>query len=296
MKNNVKTTVLSLIVMALWGSLFPMVKVGYNAFNIVPDYIPGILMFAGLRFLICGFLVCIFCCIRKEKIEAPKAKSILNIVILGIFSIVLHYAFTYVGLGTTESSKTAIIKQSGALIYVCLLSLFFKDEKFSIVKIIGALVGFCGIIAINYSACRVAFSTGDWLILCASICTVIANIVGKKSTDGNSPLWITGISQLFGGIILFIISCMFGAEFLIFNTKSIWIFIYICAASIISYTLWYYILKNSSLSKMFIIKFAEPLFACVFGAILLGENIFRIQYLMAFILIFSGIIIGHRCE
>jgi len=47
---------------------------------------------------------------------------------------------------------------------------------------------------------------------------------------------------------------------------------------------------------MFIMKFAEPLFACVFGAILLGENIFRIQYLMAFILIFSGIIIGHRCE
>ena len=66
MKNNLKTIILSLVVMALWGSLFPMVKIGYNAFGISADYIPGILMFAGLRFLISGLVVCIFCCIKKE--------------------------------------------------------------------------------------------------------------------------------------------------------------------------------------------------------------------------------------
>ena len=296
MKNNLKTIILSLVVMALWGSLFPMVKIGYSAFGISADYIPGILMFAGLRFLISGLVVCIFCCVKKEKIETPKHKSILNIVILGIFSIVLHYAFTYIGLGTTDSSKTALIKQSAVLIYVCFSFLFFKDEKFSIMKIIGALVGFCGIIAINYSGCKISFSTGDLLILCASICTVIANIVSKKSVEGNSPFWITGISQLFGGIVLFVVAIILGAEFPEFNYKSTWVFMYICIASVVSYTLWYYILRNSSLSKMFIIKFAEPLFACIFGAILLRENIFKVQYLFAFILIFSGIFIGNKSE
>ena len=53
---------------------------------------------------------------------------------------------------------------------------------------------------------------------------------------------------------------------------------------------------------MYLIKFAEPVFACVFGAICLGENIFRVQYLLAFVLICSGIMIGQakqgrrRCE
>ena len=60
-----------------------------------------------------------------------------------------------------------------------------------------------------------------------------------------------------------------------FTSTAILIFIYICIASISAYTLWYYVLKNNSLSKMFIIKFAEPLFACIFGAIILGENIFN---------------------
>jgi drug/metabolite transporter (DMT)-like permease len=81
-----------------------------------------------------------------------------------------------------------------------------------------------------------------------------------------------------------------------FTLKSTAVFAYICTASITGYTLWYYVLKSNSLSKMFIIKFAEPLFACAFGAVLLGENIFKIQYLLAFILISVGIILGNKSE
>ena len=47
---------------------------------------------------------------------------------------------------------------------------------------------------------------------------------------------------------------------------------------------------------MFIIKFAEPLFACIFGAIVLGENIFKLQYLGVFILISLGIVLGNKSE
>ena len=46
--SNGKTVILSLLVMALWGSLFPMVKIGYDAFSIAADSIPDILMFACL--------------------------------------------------------------------------------------------------------------------------------------------------------------------------------------------------------------------------------------------------------
>ena len=296
MKSNLKTISLSLLVMALWGSLFPMVKIGYSAFNISSNSIPDILMFAGVRFVICGLGVCAYSYFKKEKIATPKAKNVFNIFIMGLFSIVFHYAFTYIGLSTTDSSKTALIKQLGALIYVCFAFLFFKGEKFSIIKIIGAIIGFCGIIAINYNPSGISFSRGDILIIGASVCTVISNVISKKSVEGNSPFWITGISQFTGGIILLIAALIMGADMLNFSLKATFVFSYICIASISTYTLWYYILKNNSLSKMFIIKFAEPLFACVFGAILLGEDIFKIQYLLAFILISIGIVLGNKSE
>ena len=47
---------------------------------------------------------------------------------------------------------------------------------------------------------------------------------------------------------------------------------------------------------MFIIKFAQPLFARVFGAVLPGEDIFKIQYLPAFVLISAGILLENKSE
>ena len=60
MKNNfagIRATLLSLLVMALWGSLFPFIKIGYKAFCIDATDIPSILMFAGTRFTICGVVI-----------------------------------------------------------------------------------------------------------------------------------------------------------------------------------------------------------------------------------------------
>lgn len=296
MKKNFKTVLLSLLVMALWGSLYPMVKIGYNVFQIPASSIPDILMFAGIRFVLCGLAVCVFSFVRKEPIAAPRGKNILSIFVIGLFSIVLHYAFTYIGLSTTDGSKSALIKQLGALIYVCFAFLFFKEEKFSILKIVGAVVGFAGIIAINYNPGGITFSAGDLLIIGASICTVVANVISKNSAQGNSPFWITGISQLTGGIVLLAAAFIMGADMLRFDLRAAAVFAYICIASICAYTLWYYILKNNSLSKMFIIKFAEPLFACIFSAIFLGEEIFKVQYLVAFVLICLGIILGNKSE
>ena len=77
------------------------------------------------------------------------------------------------------------------------------------------------------------------------------------------------------------------------TVKLILVFAYICIASIIGYTLFYYVQRTAELSRLFIIKFAEPLFVCVFSAFLLGENIMKMQYLIAFILISVGIVIAN---
>ena len=123
---NVKTVLLSLIVMALWGSLFPCIKIGYQAFCISGTDIPSILMFAGTRFTVCGVVICSIALCKKDKIQTPKVKTIGIFLFIGLFSIILHYAFLYIGISVTDSSKTALIKPFGSLIYVCFAFLFFR--------------------------------------------------------------------------------------------------------------------------------------------------------------------------
>lgn len=288
-----RTVLLALVVMALWGSLFPFIKIGYAAFSIDTSSVADILMFAATRFTICGAIVCVLGAVKKEPLQKPCGKNVAMITLMGLFAIVLHYACTYVGLSLTDSSKTALLKQLGVLLYVCFAFLFFKDETFSIYKIIGAIVGFGGIIAINTGGGSVIFTLGDVLIILASVCTVVSNIMSKQSVEGNSPFWVTGISQLTGGLILLAIGFAMGGKMPVFTWQSTLMFAYICTASVISYTLWYYVQRRADLSGLFIIKFAEPLFACVFGAILLGEDIFKLQYLLAFVLISGGILVAN---
>jgi hypothetical protein len=47
--------------------------------------------------------------IKQKETFKPVKKSIFTILLFGAFAIVLHYGFTYVGLGLTESSKTALM-------------------------------------------------------------------------------------------------------------------------------------------------------------------------------------------
>lgn len=294
MKTNLKIIGLSLIVMALWGSLFPMIKIGYSAFNINSSSIPDILMFAGARFIVCGFVVLLLGLSKRKKIGLPDKKSIGKILLVGLFAMVLHYSCTYIGLSTTDGSKTALIKQLGSLLYVCFSFLFIKSEKFSSLKIVGAILGFLGIVAINLNSTGLTFSVGDVLIIGASVCTVVSGILSKNVLTNNSPFWVTGISQFAGGLVLAMIALALGVNSLSLNLKSLLVFVYICFASTVGYLLWNYVLSIATLSKMFIIKFSEPLFACIFSAFLLGEEIFKIQYLLAFLLISIGIIMGNK--
>jgi len=61
-----------------------------------------------------------------------------------------------------------------------------------------------------------------------------------------------------------IAALIIGADIPEFTLEYTSVFLYICIASISGYTLWYYILKNNSLSKMFIVKFAELFFFCLY--------------------------------
>ncbi len=288
--NKSKSIVYTLFVMLLWGSLFPMVKMGYGAYDIVTT--GDILLFAGVRFTICGTIISLYSWGKDKQSYAEVRESIVPILLSGLFAIILHYSFTYLGLSLTDSSKTAILKQIGALFYVCFSFVFFKEDRLTLRKLVAVIVGFSGIIAINYDGTGITFNLGDLFIVLASFCTVFSNVVSKKALQCVKAVTMTGISQLFGGIVLLMIGLLLGGSMSFSITKS-YVMIYICLASIFSYCIWFGIVKSAELSKLFIIKFAEPVFACIFGALLLGENIFKMQYIIAFILISVAIYVAN---
>lgn len=63
---------------------------------------------------------------------------------------------------------------------------------------------------------------------------VFSNVISKKAFNCVSPVALTGISQLFGGIILLILCVALGGH-MEFNIAESYILLYMCAVSVASY-------------------------------------------------------------
>lgn len=294
MKTDAKVILKATLVMLLWGSLFPCIKLGYEAFEIDTHHIPTLLLFAGVRFLLCGILLIAFCGVRRERMKLSSPGDLFPLAIVALFAVVLHYACTYTGLSMVESGKTALLKQLGALLFICFSFLFFKEDKFSPFKLLAAGLGLLGIIVLNLDGSSLVFTIGigEILVVAASLCTVISNVAGKKLTRRMPPLVMTGYSQLAGGVILTLAGLIGGGRFGGISPLGVGIFAYILLASSVGYGLWYSLLKSNDLSRLFIIKFLEPVFAAVLGVLLLHEE-FSVTYLFAFVLTVLAIAVSH---
>lgn len=287
-----KNILLAILVMVLWGSIFPMIKVGYRTFGIETGYIPNVLLFAGVRFVVCGAVITLYAGSRKKRLLLEKFE-IGPVLAVGVFAVILHYTCTYSGLTMTDSSITALIKQLGGFVFIPLSFLFFKEDKFKWNKLIGAVCGFGGLVVLNLTPTGIRFGLGELLVILASLCTVAANVLGKKVMKTVDAIVMTGWSQLFGGVVLLAVGLIGNGNMGTISVRAIMVFAYICTASILGYCIWNQLVKCGNLSQLFIVKFLEPLFAAMFGAMLLGEDVFNARFLLALVFTVCAVLISH---
>lgn len=196
-------------------------------------------------------------------------------------------------LSVGEGSKSAIIKQVGFLFLSCFAFLFIKEDKFSVAKILSGILGFLGIVVTNFDGGSFSFAFGDAFLILASFCSVFATILSKKIVRKINPVHLVAYSQLFGGTVLCVVGLALGGRIAHININAVLAFAYICFASVTAYSLWNILIKYNDISKLSVIKFTEPLFAVVFSGILLGEEIFKLNYFIAFIIILAAILLAN---
>lgn len=296
MKNNIyenkhTSVLLCLLACLLWGSLFPIIKMGYSSFEISSSDVPSIVLFAGLRFLISGIVLIVLSSIKQKRFDIPQKSNIKYIILGALFTIILHYSLTYIALSLGEGSKSAIIKQIGFLFLSCFAFVFDKKDKWSVKKTIAGIIGFCGIISTNSEEAGFILKAVDIILIASSFCSIYGSVVAKKSSKYLSSSQFVAYSQFLGGMILCVAGIGFGGRITHIDVMAVLVFGYICLASISAYLIWNLLLKYNNLSRLAIIKFTEPLFAVILSGVILKENIFKLSYLIALILILLAILV-----
>ena len=292
--NKVTAVLLAAAVSILWGTLFPMIKIGYKVFEIDNTEVSSILLFAGVRFLISGLMLVAADSKKNRKFELPDIDKFKSICIVSLLTVVVHYALTYTGLSLAESSKSSVLKQIAFLIVPCIAFLFRKDDKFSLYKVFAAILGFLSVIIINLDGMNFVLGIGEIMIILASFSSMFGQMASKNIYDKYKPTYIVAYSQLLGGIVLVISGLIFGGSIGKISLQSIAVLGYICFASITANLLWNTLIKYNDMSKLAVLKSMDPLFASLFSALLLRENILKPTYLIGIALIILAISVSNK--
>lgn len=278
---------------ALWGTAFPLIRLGYRKFEIAQSDIGSKLLFAGERFALAGVLVFLFGLIFYRKPPMLRRKDLLPIALLGLVQTTMQYLFAYIGVGFTTATNTSILTGTVSIISVVLSGIFFRQDRLTALKIAGCVIGLFGIIYVNifdFSVGSVTFF-GDIIVLMSSLSGAGGNIITKKVSPHRNPTTVTAWQLFIGGVVLLIIGLICGGRIDHTNISGVIILLWLSLVSSVSFLLWTELLKRHPVSRITVFMMLIPIFGTVWSGILLGEDVLSINNLISLALIAAGIVL-----
>lgn len=282
----------------LWGSAFPCVKIGYDLFNVDTQSIPSLILFAGSRFSLSGVLVIIFGSVIKRKLLLPKAKNLWRVGLVSVFQTVAQYTFFYIGLANTYGVKASVLNGLGVFFTILAACFLFRTERFNLIKLLGCLLGFSGVILINLGGdFTFSFSfLGEGCVILSGLSSAIAAGFVKIFSKHEDTTALCGYQFLFGGIVLIIVGLAFGGTINPTSAGSIFMLLYLAFLSACAFTLQGFLLKYNPVSRVAVFKSTNPLFGALFSAVILGESeqLLSFYTLIAIVLVCLGIFVINK--
>lgn len=279
----------------LWGSAFPLVKIGFSWLNISSEDIPTEILYAGLRFTLAGVIAIIITSLISGKFLRPTVKSLPKVFSLSMFQTILQYLFFYIGLSNTSGVKASVIEAMNVFVALIVSCIIFRMEKFTAAKIIGSIIGFAGVVIINVSKGDLAGGLtlkGEGFILISTVAYAFSSVLMKHWSGEENPMMMSAWQFLLGGIVMSILGFALGGRISGFDLKSVLLLIYLASLSAIAYSLWASLLKYYPVSRIAVYGFMNPVFGFILSAFLLGESeAFGLKSIAALVLVCLGIYI-----
>ena len=251
----------------IWASAFFNIKIA--------TYSYGPLTIAFLRIFLGAIPVVLLCYAKKIKIEA-FSKDWYWFAAIGVINLVIPFFLIAYGVQSVQSNLAAILMASTPLSASLLAHFFTKNEKINIIKSIGVLIGFSGIVFLFSD--KILINENNFLsaliIFFASTFYVIGGILTLKVSNKKNEN-VTASILIWATIFLIPVTAFVEKPWnLNPSTDSTISIIYLgIVATGLAWLLRFRILKNNGLVFQAQVAYLIPIFGIILSYIFLKEII-----------------------
>ncbi|WP_245541855.1 DMT family transporter [Uliginosibacterium gangwonense] len=276
----------------LWGSAYPSIKSGYALFQIAQGDIASKMVFAGYRFVLAGGILLVLAVLWKKPLFNFSAREFGRVCVLGLTQTTLQYVFFYIGLAYTTGVKGSIMNATGTFFSVLLAHFIYHNDRLSINRVLGCVLGFFGVMVVNFSHDLLDFHfslAGEGSVVLAACILSAASIYGKRLSQTMDSVVLTGYQLAIGGLALTLGGFLCGGGLIAASFKASMLLGYLAILSSVAFALWTLLLKYNRVGLVAIFNFLIPVFGALLSAIFLDERILEWKNVIALVLVCAGI-------
>jgi drug/metabolite transporter (DMT)-like permease len=227
---------------------------------------------AAFRFASAAAIFWVIVLIRRIKI--PRGRALQGVLIYGILTIGINYAFIYWALVYVPASLAIVFLTLGPL-FTFLFAWAHGQEAFRWRGLIGALVAFAGILIGLGTEIGSTVSLIPLLALVAGVVVMAEGTVLYKSYPSSEPLAVNALAMSVGAAILLLISLVSGETWSLPATQTTWIAYgyLVLGGSVLMFYLFLYVLDRWTASATSYILLLVPVATIIIAAWLLDERV-----------------------
>ncbi len=273
---------------AIWGSAFLAIKIT------VEEVPPATI--AASRLIIASIVI--FFYMRSRSLTFPKNKSFwLQIIIVSFFSMAAPFAMISWAEKFIDSGLTAILMATGPLIALILAHFFSTDDRFTVFKFFGVIIGFSGVLIIlgpdTFSG------VGENIIaqlatMVAAMCYACSGILVRRVKEKSNTV-ITASILISATLLILPVSLFFEAPWNALPSsswESLSALVYLgIIPTALAFVLRFYLIREVGVTFASYVGYLVPFFGVLWGALFLSERL-PPATMIALVLIVLGIAVS----
>ena len=277
----------AVVLVLVWGTAFTMTSVAVR--TITPIWL------VAMRCVTGAALLTLWALSRGQRFPRLTDKRWIWYAILGLTGMVAPFYLFSRGQTVIDSGLAGITAGTMPLITI-VLAHFFADERLNLQKVIGFLVGFCGLIILflpeDFSFALIADWRSQALLLGGAVCYAVTTIIAKHAPDTPSA---TGAAMMvICAAIMALIAAALSAPLPSLTVKSAAMVAGLGVGSTgIATILFLFVIRESGPGTIAKINYFPPVVSVTAGILLLGED-FSPKLIIALAVIVCGLLIARR--